>query len=207
MEITLTAKQTDFWDALFDDKCEIINNQYKEYYSIGGFGSGKSRIINMAVNIICTKYPHSHGVYIRNTYQELKDSVIPQFMQYEPKDVYKYKYNKADRICEYQNGTRLDFRAFDKDTKILSNEYDFMAFSQIEELNEDLFYQALGRNRRTTGGLPKNIILAEGNPSSGWLKQRIKDKKIDDVFLIESRTADNPYLPEGYEKRMRENYT
>lgn len=206
MEITLTKKQTEFWDNLFDDNCKIINNPYKEFYSIGGFGSGKSRIINMSVNVICNNYPNSHGCYIRNTYQELKDSVIPQYLQYEPREVYKYKYNKSERTCEYKNGTRLDFRAFDKDVKILSNEYDFIAYSQIEEINQDLFFQSLGRCRRMLGGLPKNVILAEGNPSSGWLKRRIKDNKPKDVYLIESMTRDNPFLPVGYEQRMRDNY-
>ena len=207
MQITLTAKQTKFWDMLFDDNCKIIDNKYKEFYSIGGFGSGKSRIINMSVNMICTQYPNSHGCYIRGTFQELKDSVIPQFLEYEPANVYKYRYLKADRTAEYRNGTRLDFRAFDKDVKILSNEYDFIAYSQIEEIKKDLFLQSLGRNRRMLGGLPKNIILGEGNPSSGWLKRRIKKTKNDDVFLIESKTCDNTEnLPKDYESNLRKNY-
>lgn len=157
------------------------------------------------IDSICRKYPNTHGVLIRGTYPELNDSVIPQFHTYF--QGYKYEYNKSERSCEYVNGTRLDFRAFDKDTKILSNEYDFIAFCQLEEIPEDLFLQALGRNRRKAGGLPKNIVLGEGNPASGWIKKRLKDRVLPkDIYLIEAQTKDNPYLPSDYEINLRRNY-
>lgn len=207
MKLSLTKRQTEFWDVLFDDQFKIKDNSFIEFYAIGGFGSGKSRVVASAVHTICLMYPKSHGVYIRGTYPELKDSVIPQFINYFPEQENGYTFNKSERVCEYANGTRLDFRAFDKDTKILSNEYDFMAFSQVEELPEELFLQSLGRNRRRQGGIPKNLLLAEGNPSSGWLKKRVKDKQLTDkMYLLEVRTRDNPYLPEGYEANLRANY-
>ena len=148
-----------------------------------------------------------HGVYIRGTYPELADSVIPQYLTYFPPQEHQYSYNKSERVCDYINGTRLDFRAFDRDMKILSNEYDFVAFSQIEELPKELFLQTLGRNRRKVGGIPKNIILAEGNPASSWLKTRLKDNPLKpEMFLIEAKTSDNPFLPPEYEKTLRSNY-
>jgi len=210
MELTLslTPKQTIFVDALFFDDCKNIrtDNDYTEFYSVGGFGSGKSRIVYTATDWICENYKNCHGVFIRETFPELKDSVIPQFMSYFPEDRHKYKFYESDRIAEFKNGTRLDFRAFDKDSKILSNEYDFIAYSQIEEIKEELFLAALGRNRRKIGGLPKNIILGEGNPAANWIKIRLKDNKPSNVFVVESKTRDNPNLPKGYEENLRKNY-
>lgn len=210
MELTLslTTKQTVFIDALFFDDCKNIrtDNEYTEFYSVGGFGSGKSRIVYTATDWICENYKNCHGVFIRETFPELKDSVIPQFMSYFPEDRHKYKFYESDRIAEFKNGTRLDFRAFDKDSKILSNEYDFIVYSQIEEIKEELFLAALGRNRRRIGGLPKNIILGEGNPAANWVKTRLKDKKPSNVFVVESKTRDNPNLPKGYEENLRKNY-
>jgi len=203
----LTIKQTKFFDAVFDNDYKIHKESpYREFYFVGGFGSGKSRIIYACINLICLQYRNAHGVFIRNTYPELADSVIPQYLTSCPRENYKYSYNKSERTATYLNGTRLDFRAFDKDTKILSNEYDFMAFSQVEEIPEELFLQSLGRNRRMVGELPTNIILGEGNPASGWVKRRLKDEPKENVFLIESRTKDNPYLPAGYEQYLRDNY-
>lgn len=214
MEIKFTQKQDKFFFTIFDEeiyekegKLRVSNNQYNEFYFFGGFGSGKSRIVSMAVHIICLNYPNAHGLYIRETYPELKDSVIPQYLAYYPPHENCYKYKESDRTAIYTNGTRLDFRAFDRDTKILSNEYDFIVFSQLEESNEELFLQSLGRNRRKIGGLPKNLLIAEGNPSSNWVKRRLKDKPLnDDMFLIEARTKDNNFLPPDYEVKLRANY-
>ena len=204
----LTPKQTILFKAVLDNDFKIrTDNELTEFYAMGGFGSGKSRIIAKLVNDICLTYSNAHGAYIRGTFPELQDSVIPQYQSYFPPQENNYKYLQSARTAEYINGTRLDFRAFDKDIKILSNEYDFIAFSQIEELPEELFLQSLGRNRRKIGGLPKNLLLAEGNPSSGWIKKRLKDTPLrPNMFLIEFRTKDNTFLPEGYEANLRANY-
>lgn len=203
----VTLKQGDYLDSLFDNEGKIKADEKTEFYFFGGFGSGKSRIVNTSVNLICQTYPGAHGVFIRESYPELSDSVIPQYLSYFPPLEHGYTYNKSARECEYLNGTRLDFRAFDRDTKILSNEYDFIAFSQLEEIPHELFLQALGRNRRKVGGLPKNIILAEGNPASGWVKERLKDQPLkQNMVLIEAKTRENPFLPPEYEKNLRANY-
>ncbi len=204
--LNLTYKQAEFHSAIFDRKGNIrTDNILNEFNYFGGIGSGKSRIVMTCIDQICRKYPNTHGVLIRNTYPELNDSVIPQYNTYFKQ--WRYVYNKTSRTCEYINGSRLDFRAFDTDTKILSNEYDFIAFCQLEEVAEDLFLQSLGRNRRKAGGLPKNIVLAEGNPSAGWVKARLKDKALPpEIFLVEAKTKDNPYLPPEYEINLRRNY-
>lgn len=209
MDITLTEKQTLFYDALFDDKLKIREDVgYDEFYAFGGFGSGKSRVVASAANLICLNYPGSHGVYIRNTFPELRDSVIPQYLEHNPMNEFHYDYNKSDREISYPGGTRLDFRAFDKDTKILSNEYDFMLFCQLEEIPEELYLASIGRCRRRSGGLPRNITLGEGNPGSGWVKRKMKDNPLPpNVFFVEMNTRDNSEnLPIGYEKKLRDNY-
>jgi phage terminase large subunit len=215
MKIQLTLKQDEFLSQLFDldlleksGELKIRNdNQFTEFYSFGGFGSGKSYAVYMAVHWIMLNYPNCHGVYVRATYPELKDSVIKQFQDLFPSEEHQYIYKSTERCCVYNNGSLLDFRSFDVDTKILSNQYDFIAYSQLEEVKEELFLQSLGRNRRQDGGLPKNIILGEGNPASGWAKRYLKDKKRADVLLVESKTSDNAEnLPTNYEKKLRETY-
>jgi PBSX family phage terminase large subunit len=208
MKINLTYKQTEFYDAVFDNNGEVNKQSvFEEFYFFGGFGSAKSRIVSFITNKICLQYPGCHGVYIRGTFPELKDSVIPQYLDNYPPGENGYTFNISDRTANYDNGTRLDFRAFDKDAKILSNEYDFIVYCQLEEVPQELFLASLGRNRRRKGGLPKNIILAEGNPASGWVKERLKDNPLKpNMFLVEAKTSDNPYLPAGYEANMRANY-
>lgn len=215
MQIKLNKKQDIYLNQIFDlDKmqetgvCEIREDSpYTEYFSFGGFGSGKSFAVYVAVHLIMLAYPNCHGLFVRNTYNELKDSVIKQFKDLFIPEDNQYLYKPSDRCCQYANSGLLDFRAFDRDNKILSNQYDFIAFSQLEETKEELFLQAIGRARRQDGGLPKNIILGEGNPASGWAKRYLKDKRRDDVFLIESKTSDNAEnLPANYESKLRATY-
>lgn len=204
MKINLTPKQTHYWDAIFgEDNLIRIDSPYNEFYYFGGFGSAKSFCIINACHAICLLYPNSHGVFIRGTYNELADSVIPQYLEYVNEG---FRYHKSSRQANYFNGTRLDFRAFDKDVKILSNQYDFIVYSQMEEIQLELFLQSLGRNRRKTGGLPRNIVLGEGNPASGWVKTRLKDNRPENVWLTEAKTSDNPYLPPEYEPNLRKVY-
>lgn len=204
----LTPKQSDFFRAVFDSNGRVrTDNPYTELHFFGGFGAGKTLIAQLVAHMLCATYPGVHAVCIRATYPELKDSVIPKFLTLFPPDQNGYRFNVGDRVCVYKNGSRYDFRAFDKDNKILSNEYDFMVFSQIEEIMEELFLQCLGRNRRRAGGIPKNLIIAEGNPAAGWIKKRLKDNPLpSDVFLVEAKTSDNPFLPDGYESKMRATY-
>ena len=205
MELRLFPKQTEFWDKVLADDATLADNDLTEFYYFGGFGSGKSRVTMSIIHLICLKHP-VHAVIIRQTYPELADSTIPQYNSYFNQN--GYVFNKSNRVAEYTSGARLDFRAFgDEPTKILSNEYDLIAFSQLEEMSEELFLQAKGRNRRRLGGLSKNIFIGEGNPSSGWVKKYLKDKALPaHVWLTEATTMDNPHLPPAYVKSLLETY-
>lgn len=208
MNIELFPKQVEFWEKVLDDtgeKIKLSSNELTEFYYFGGYGAGKSRVVMTILHVLCSLYP-IHAVIIRQTYPELSDSTIPQYETYFQGE--GYYFNKSSRVAMYDGGARLDFRAFgDEPTKILSNEYDLIAFCQMEEVNEELWLQCKGRNRRRSGGLKKNIFLGEGNPSSGWVKKYLKDKALPShVWLTEAKTMDNPFLPKEYIEGMLKSY-
>lgn len=201
----LTKKQTEYYDKIFAHNGKVrTTNGYEEFAYFGGFGSGKSFIVMLATYQICLMYPSTPWLYVRETYPELNDSVIPQFnalFNYNG-----YEYFKAEREARFSNGSVISFRAFDRDTKILSNEYAGASFCQAEDIPEELFLQTLGRLRHRRSGLPKNIRLIEGNPSNTWVKRRYKDEKPIDVWVTETTTYDNPYLPKEYVETLIKNY-
>lgn len=217
MDVQLTPKQAIYYSTIFDiDGVTVLDNEIEEFAFFGGFGSGKSYVVMLCTLIICLSYPKTEWLFCRSSYPELKDSVIPQFLSAFPEDQFNYKYKKADRDMIFQNGSKIVFRAFDKDTKILSNMYHGASLCQAENLAYDFYLALIGRIRLK--GLGKNILLLEGNPASTWVRDRYKNLKdplkktplakeeLKKIFLIEAITADNPHLDAKYIQKLIATY-
>lgn len=204
----LTEKQTSFFSSIFSPDGKMReDNDNTEFVFFGGFGCGKSYSTMLCTLLPCLIYPGTHWLYARATYQQLKDSVIPQFLKAFPPEEIGYRYVKTDREIVFHNKSKIVFRAYDKDVKILSNMYHGVSYCQAEEIPYELFLQTRGRNRLRDNGIPKNIFIVEGNPADGWVKQRYKDKKLPEkVYYQEATTFDNPYLSAEYISDMIRNY-
>ena len=201
-------KQKRYFETLFDKNWRL-KNEYDEYSYFGAFRCGKSFSQQLSVYLICCAYPNTKAVYIRDTYDQLQDSVIKQF-----NDLFSewgaYEYYQSAREARFKNGSVLKFRTFEKDTGILSAEYDLIAVCQAEDLPYELFLQLIGRASGKVLG-EKGIILVEGNPAAGWVKERYKDQaeavlKYKRIFFLEGKTEDNPHITKAYIKSLLESY-
>ena len=201
-------KQKQYFETLFD-KSWKLKNEYDEFSYFGAFRCGKSFSQQLSVYLICCAYSNTKAVYVRDTYDQLKDSVIKQF-----NDLFaewgEYEYYESAREARFKNGSVLKFRTFEKDTGILSAEYDLIAVCQAEDLNYELFLQLIGRASGKVLG-EKGIILVEGNPAAGWVKERYKDQieavlKDKRIFFLEGKTEDNPHITKEYIKSLIDNY-
>jgi hypothetical protein len=199
--------QFDYFNAIFNPDLSI-KTDFNEFSWFGGFRCAKSFSQQTAVHLIATKYPKLKAVFIRDTYGQLEASVIQQFnTDFETSGNYKYAITK--RIANYNNGSFVSFKTFEVDTDILSAEYDLIAVCQVEDISEDLFLQLIGRLSGRV--LPKPLLLVEGNPSAGWVKNRYKDVPAVElakkgIFAITNgKTSDNPFITEEYIIRVRNN--
>jgi len=204
-------KQIRYFNNLFDKNLQLYNcNRYGEYAYFGAFRCSKSFSQQLAVFLICLHYPKTKAVYIRETYDELKDSVIKQFND-DFEYLGAYEYRISDRVAKFKNGSELRFRTFEKDTGILSTEYDVIAVCQVEDIPHELFLQLIGRASGRILG-QKGIILVEGNPASGWVKDRYRDQSIEmleqkGIFCIpDGVTPDNPFVTAEYKQWLIDNY-
>jgi len=198
-------KQIAYFNQLFDINGKIITNESELAYW-GSFRCAKSFTQQLAVFLICIAYP-VNAIYIRDTYDQLEDSVIKQFNE-EFEWLGYYKYNSSERVCYFNTGSELRFRTFERDTGILSTEYDVIGICQTEDIKVDLFLQLLGRLSGKV--LPHPLLLTEGNPTSGYYKDRYKDnpQKHKDlgIYFIEGQIDDNPFVTEEYKKNLIKNY-
>jgi phage terminase large subunit len=201
-------KQKLYFETLFDDEWNY-KGLYDEYAYFGAFRCSKSFSQQLAVYVLCVKNPGLRVCFIKDTYDQLTDSVIAQFNN-EFEYLGAYKYLKASREANFKNGSVIKFRAFDYDTNILSAEYDVIAGCQAEDFNKELFLQLVGRASGRVLG-KKGILLFEGNPSAGWCKERYKDQTKEQleskrIFFLEGQTQDNPHITQEYIQSLIDNY-
>jgi phage terminase large subunit len=206
-DFTDNHNQHAYFNALFLENLNI-KQDYTEFAYFGGFRSGKSFSQQLAAWLICVTYKNARVLFIRDTYDQLKDSVIKQFVD----DFERFgQFRLVDREARFSNGSIIKFRTFEKDTNILSTEYDMICVCQVEDIPEELFLQLLGRLSGTRLGSP--VLLVEGNPAPNYVKRRYKDQSIDalkdkKIFCIpDGKTMDNKKnIASGYIERLKENY-
>lgn len=213
-KIKFNPAQVKMINQILDEDLSLKDNDIKQYVFMGGFRSGKSFLFQFITFLLCLKYPGLRVVYVRKTYDQLKDSVIKQFRD----DFEKYgRFNyvdtskEASRIAKFDNGSSIVFRAFDKDTNILSAEYDLACACQIEDINEELYKQLFGRLSGKV--MPKAFMMVEGNPKGNWVKRTFYDLKEEErkekkIFFLNSPTTANlENLPPDYLETLKTQYS
>ena len=203
----INIPQKRYFNELFNDNLSVKTN-YNEFAYFGAFRCAKSFSEQAAVYLLGTKYRNLRVLYVRDTYDQLTSSVIPQFNK-EFEMLGNYEYAKSYREAVFTNKSHIYFRAFNYDTDILSAEYDVIAGCQIEDIPEELFLQFFGRMSGKI--LPRPLLLVEGNPSNNYVKTRYKDRTTEElkakgIFFVQGKTKDNPHVTEAYIQRLYENY-
>ena len=191
--IVFNPAQCQMVNQILNEDLSLKDNDIKQYVFMGGFRSGKSFLYQFITFLLCLKYPGLRVIYVRKTYDQLKDSVIKQFRNdFEKYGQFSYveSSKEGSRIAKFNNGSSIVFRAFDKDTNILSAEYDLACVCQIEDIQEELYKQLFGRLSGSV--MPKAFMMVEGNPKGNWVKRTFYDLKPEEreqkkIFFLNSR--------------------
>lgn len=212
--IKFNPEQIKFVNQVLNDDLTIKLNQIKQFIYFGGFRSGKSFVVQLLTFLLCCIYPNLRVVYVRRTYDQLKDSVIKQFNDdFAKYGMFKYieTSKEGSRMAKFKNGSTIRFRAFDRDTNILSAEYDIACMCQAEEVQEELYKQLFGRLSGSI--MPKTILMAEGNPKGNWVKTTFYDLDEQErlekgIYFINAPTISNlANLPSDYVETLKAQYS
>ena len=212
--IKFNPAQVEMINQILDDDLSLKDNEIKQYVFMGGFRSGKSFLFQLVTFLLCVRYAGLRVVYVRRTYDQLKDSVIKQFRDdFEKYGQFKYieSSKEGSRIAKFNNGSTIVFRAFDHDTNILSAEYDLACACQIEDIQEELYKQLFGRLSGSV--MPKAFMMVEGNPKGNWVKRTFYDLKPEEreakkIFFLNSPTTANlENLPKDYLETLKSQYS
>jgi phage terminase large subunit len=220
IRFTLNGKtnynQKKYINALFDkvDGKIILKSDYDELAYFGAFRCAKSNSQQLAGYILPLIFPGSRGLFVRDTFDQLDATVIKQYLEeFESLGTFTYLPSGTPKRCaSFKNGSTVLFRSFEKDTDILSAEYDWIACCQAEDLPYELLLQLLGRSSGRRLGRGKGLILTEGNPASGWVRDRYQQPSKEElkkkrIFAItDGATSDNPWITKEYISSLEQNY-
>ena len=114
MEINLTLNS---WQGKFF----LCQAKHLAYY--GEFRSGKTTVAALRVIKSISEYPGTWFAIIRNNYQDLTKSTIPQFQRLYDWDQTGETFNRSNHILHLRNGSVILFMALDRpdDTRKLKN--------------------------------------------------------------------------------------
>ena len=152
-----------------------------EYVLDGPYETGKTFANLYRLNALLLKYPKARAVITRNTYNSLLSTAV---VTYEEKvlDIHpdlpnspikKYGGSRPTHYV-YPNKSHLLLVGLDKPQKLLSGEFDYILFVQLEETTLNAYELALGRCTGRAGNVPYPQVFSDCNPGDPehWILKR-----------------------------------
>jgi len=175
---------------------DIQTYRDSEFIIWGGADSGKTLSALYLLNKLAWQYPNSRIVIARKQRSDVDSTALETFKnRILIKDSPKiFPYGGATvRWYDYANGSRIWIAGLDKESKLLSGEFDAIYVNQAEELSLP-DWETLGtRSSGRAGNMPFGLLFGDCNPASPthWIMTRAK---AGNLKLFESTHKDNPQL-------------
>lgn len=190
-----------------------------EAFYAGAVGAGKTDVLLLIP--VLRKFhenPSFKGLFLRRTFSELKNEVIPRSRTYYTK--LGASYNKQDKIWEFPSGALFFFGHCEHEEDV--HNYDsmqpnYVAFDELTSFTEwQYLYITLQRVRTTIkSGLPAIVRSASnpGNIGHNWVRKRFIDPCPEGLKIITNKAGikrifipatidDNPHIDPIYRKSL-----
>jgi len=160
----------------------------------GPAGTGKSRACLEKIHLCAQKYSGCRILFVRKTRTSLTQSGMVTFERKILHPLDGVRFRQQEQEYRYPNGSVIVVGGLDKDTAILSAEYDMAYVQEATEITETDFETILSRLRY--GRMPYRQIVADCNPASSrhWIYRRSHGGTLTMLF---STHQDNPELWNG----------
>lgn len=173
----------------------ILEQQHDEVIISGPADTGKTIACLTLVDQLAWEYSGARIAMVRKRRTDMDSSVIESFRQkiLIGGDGVRIFGGEKPQWFDYPNGSRVWVAGMDKESKVLSSEFDAIYVNQAEELGlpdwETLSTRASGR----AGNMPYGMLMGDCNPAapSHWIKSR---ERSGNLILLQSFHRDNPEL-------------
>lgn len=162
---------------LYPKQLAFIRSDAFETLYGGAAGGGKSFVQIVDALVYALKYPGSKQLALRNSFPELRRSLILTSLELYPREIGTY--NQSAHLWEFKNGSRLEFGyiANDKDvSNYMSAEYDVIRFDEATHFSDYQYTYMLSRIRGANN-FPKRVKASTnpGNQGHAFFKERFVD--------------------------------
>lgn len=194
-----------------DARCITVSHPNGLYVANDFIVTHNSHLALAACMLLCLQYPGIRCIIVRKHFSELEELFIQKVIELYPEDIFGYKYRAANKTCTFSNGSRIIFRAAEREedvNKVKGLEYQFMVIDEANEFDEMAIHKFLGslRNAHIPGYTP--TLLMTGNPggkSDLFFKTRFinpdpkrwnefERENIGMYVFIEAKLEHNSYL-------------
>lgn len=205
-----TRKQTEFL---------ALPYSVLEAFYAGAVYAGKSDVLLL--------YPIIHrfhenplfkGLFLRRTFPELKNEIIPRSQRFFRS--LGATYNKNDKVWEFPSGALFFFGHCEDENDVHnydSMQINYCAFDELTSFTEwQYLYLTLQRVRTVKGSSLPAIVRSASNPGNighNWVRKRFIDPSPEGMKLIEGKSGikriyipatidDNPHADPNYRKSL-----
>ena len=188
---------------------KVLNSKARETGMIAGIGTGKSYTAALFIIKMCFENPKSKGFIGAPTYQVLMNATVLTLTQLL--DLYQIPYTavlSGARKRIVINGVTVFLYSMDAPETLVGFEIgwgvvDESAYVKLEAINK-----LQGRMRHPAG--PHKYLYISSPNGYNWMYDMFGDyqnKKGDhQYYLVQAKTKDNVFLPEGYYESLVKSY-
>lgn len=185
----------------------------------GAIRGGKTYWLLLTFISLCSKYPKSRWVIIRESLPTLKRTTLISFQQIIDAGLHDHikDFNKDTYTVTFTNESQIIFMAegYDDDKELnrfRGLEVNGGGIDEINECHKETFYKIIERAGSWLGahGDPPLVVLASCNPTNNWVKDDFyipyKEERLPERWAyIPAKITDNPYVRQEYLESLKAN--
>lgn len=178
---------------------ELLYSHDPEILIEGPSGTGKSRACLEKFHLCASKYPNMRAAVVRKTRESLTQSILVTYEKKVLPPNSPVKFHYEDQEYRYPNGSVIAVAGMDKESRIMSSDYDMIYVAEATELSESEVEYLSTRLRNNI--VPYQQIIMDCNPDapSHWLNQRCTRSITRRII---SRHEDNPTITPEYMAKL-----
>ena len=163
----------------------------------GSLGGAKSTSLVIDAGLYGLKYPKTNIILIRQSFEELRNSIINKFTEIFPPEIYEYK--SSHHKGYFSNGSIVNFGYIETDSDLSRHQSVEYQYLGIDEATHNTEYQHRTIKRRVRSaipGVPTRIVYA-ANPGGAahvyFHKRFMVGKEAYKIYeTIETEGRENP---------------
>lgn len=211
--VDLLPTQKLFWHALWRDQTT------KFCWYVGGFGSGKTFVGALSAAYASVTVPKNRGVIGRFRLNDCMRTSAKTFFEvlqnvYGMREGQGYKFDRAERLVTFANGSEVYFIGFEDFGKFKSMELGWAWCDEVDEVAEEVFTIVQGRLRlkfpkgQEDKAWMRKMWITSNSEGQNWTYRRFVERKGEDgrplkdpqrYFWTQASSLENrENLPESY---------